>query len=197
MSGRFVRDNAFLIAAVSLPLVVIGLFLLSTTIPRWTVPPPQYDLLVQTTEWDQANRRVTTEVFVRDGTLHATLRPILQNTNPPRVRVWRFDHRTLNVREIELELPDDMPSGESSRDIKVEAMGGQQIATDTRAPDGYEIRTEMHRGPGLIGDIFGMRRYDQAVTLVHRGRTVPIKVPTPNPYQTPMFLGWLVGEGGR
>ncbi len=51
MGRRFVRDNAFLIAAVALPLVVVGFFLLFTAIPRWTVPPPQHDLLFSTTEY--------------------------------------------------------------------------------------------------------------------------------------------------
>lgn len=194
MAGRFFRDNAFLAAAVLLPVVVIGVFLLFTTIPQWTVAPPQYDLLLHTTDYDQINRRVNVELFVRDDRLQATLRPSLQNINPPRLRLWRFDHDTLSLREIQLGLPDDIPASESST-VTVDAMRGQRIVTDTRAPDGYEVRTETHRGPGLVGDLFGMRRYDQNIAIVNRGRMIPIKVPTPNVYQTPVFLGWIVEMG--
>src|SRR6478735_3199762 len=44
---RFLRDNAFLVAAGLLPVLVVGFFLLATAIPRWTVPPPAYDLIVK------------------------------------------------------------------------------------------------------------------------------------------------------
>lgn len=189
---RLVRDNAFLFAAVLLPVVVIALFLVVTAIPRWTVPAPQYDVLLQTTDYDQAGRRVSAELAVRDERLHATIRASGENMNPPRVRLWRFDHTTLNLQEIPLDLPDEPPVGETSKTIVVEALRDQRILTGTKAPDGYEVRTQSHGGPGLIGDLFGMRHYDQAIVLANRGRTVSIKPPTPNVYQTPMFLGWMI-----
>jgi hypothetical protein len=40
------RDNAFLVAAVSLPLVVVAFFLLSTALPRRMVPPSTLALIV-------------------------------------------------------------------------------------------------------------------------------------------------------
>ena len=42
--GRFIRDNAFMVAAIALPVLVAGLFILASAVPRWTVPPPSYDL---------------------------------------------------------------------------------------------------------------------------------------------------------
>ena len=194
MTRRFIRDNAFLVAAVLLPVVVIAIFLLATAIPRWTVPPPRYDVLLQTTDYDQAGRKLSVDVFVRDERLHANVRAAGQNTYPARIRLWRFDHETLNLQEIPLDLPDDPPPGDTSRTIVVGAMRDRRIVTDTKAPDGYEVRTPSQRGPGLIGDVFGMRRYDQALVLTNRGRTVAIKAPSPNVYQTPTFLGWLIDD---
>ena len=55
MAGRLVRDNAFLIAAAALPVLVVALFLLSTAIPRWTVPPPAYDVLLRTSDEDASD----------------------------------------------------------------------------------------------------------------------------------------------
>jgi hypothetical protein len=196
VSRRLVRENAFLVAAVLLPVAVVVLFLLFTVIPRWTVPPPQYDVLVQTTDYDQSGRRMLVELFVRDERLHATIRGAGQNTYPPRVRLWRFDHNTLNLQEVPLDLPDAAPAGEASATILVDSFRNQRVVIDTKAPDGYEVRTRAHGGgPGLIGDIFGMRRYEQAVVLANRGRTIAIKPPTPNVYQTPMFLGWVIDAG--
>ena len=76
MAARFLRDNAFLVAAVSLPLAVVGMFLLLTAIPKWTVAPPRFDLLLQTTEYDRANSPISVELFVRDEALQARLRVV-------------------------------------------------------------------------------------------------------------------------
>ncbi len=197
MAGRFLRDNAFLAGAVSLPLVVVGVFLLLTAIPKWTVPPPRYDLLLHTTDHDGRDGRITVQLLVRDEALQATLRPALKDMHPPRVRLWRFDHGTLSAREIPLDLPTQTTDGEPPRTLVVEVLRGRRIVTDARAPDGYELRTPTHGGPGLIGDLFGMRRYDQSSVIVNRGRVIPIGVPTPNHYQTPVFLGWLLDGGKR
>jgi hypothetical protein len=89
---------------VSLPVAVVGIFLLVTAIPRWTVSPPRYDLLLQTTEYDRANSRISVELFVRDEALQATLR-VLKDAHVPRVRLWRFDHATLSAREVPIDVP--------------------------------------------------------------------------------------------
>ena len=136
---------------------------------------------------------MSVELFVRDERLHATIRGAGQNMYPPRVRLWRFDHGTQNLQEVPLNLPDEPPAGEAPTTVVVNSLRDQRVVIDTRAPDGYEVRTQAHGGgPGLIGDIFGMRRYDQAVVLANRGRTIAIEPPTPNVYQTPMFLGWVI-----
>ena len=52
----FLRDNIFLVAAVSLPLIVVAFFLVASAIPRWLVPPPAYDLLISASDpYNQAN----------------------------------------------------------------------------------------------------------------------------------------------
>jgi hypothetical protein len=197
MTGRFLRDNAFLVAAASLPVIVVGVFLLSTAIPRWTVAPPEYDLLLHTTDYDRPGSTVSVELSVRDGAVHATIRPALKDTHAPRVRLWRFDHTSLRAIEIPLDLPTHIPDGDPPKAIVVDGLRGRRIATDTKAPDGYELRQTDHRGPGLIGDLFGMRRYDQSVAIANRGRVVPIEIPAPNVYQRPVFLGWVIDEGAR
>src|SRR4026207_414357 len=72
--GRFVRRNAFLVAAVALPLVVVIFFLLAAAIPRWTVAPPDFDLVLRGTSYEQPAPRVSLEFDVRDGRVQATVR---------------------------------------------------------------------------------------------------------------------------
>jgi hypothetical protein len=191
MAARLFRDNAFLVAAVSLPVAVVGLFLLVTAIPKWTVAPPGYDLLLQTTEYDRAHSSMSVELFVRDEALQARLR-VVKGAQIPRVRLWRFDHGTLSAREVPMNLPTPAGNIDDAQTVIVEALRGRRIVTDARAPDGYQLRTRDGGGPGVIGDIFGMRRYGEPAAIVNRGRVVRIDIPTSHQYQTPAFVGWVV-----
>jgi hypothetical protein len=196
-SGRFLRENAFLVAAVALPLAIVGLFLLVTAIPRWTVPAPAYDLLLQTGVYDSANSAVSVDFIVDNDRLHARIRPSAPHTYPPRPRLWLFDHTTLTVREVSLGLPRELAAGESTRTVPIDAVATRRVVTEPRAPDGYELQSRTHRSTGLFGDLFGMGRYNGAVSLVNRGRVVPIRIGSRNDYVSPQFVGWLVDEGAR
>lgn len=193
---RFLRDNAFLVAAVALPIVVVGFFLLSTAIPRWTVAPPRYDALVRTSSYDQSSPRIAVEFMVRDEKLLATVRPVPADTFPQRPTLWLFDHRTMNVRRIPIEFPGQLAAGEPQT-IVIDALAGRQVLADTRAPDGYEFQSRTQGQPGIVGDLFGMRRYNQGLILANRGRVVPVEIPSPYEYQSPVFVGWLIDEGTR
>lgn len=200
-SGRFLRDNAFLVAAVSLPLVVVVFFLLSSAIPRWLVPPPAYDLLVRATDaYNQTNPRMTVDFNVRDGKVEATVRPVPANTYGLRSALFLFDHTTMTVREIPIELPDNLVEGDPPRTIVVDALAGRQVLAQAKAPDGYQLESRSQRGPGIVGEVFGMHRYDSEASLVNRGRVVPITLPVPyqNQYLSPVYaVGWLVDNGPR
>ena len=200
-SGRFLRDNAFLVAAVSLPLVVVAFFLLSTAIPRWTVPPPAYDLLLRANDVynsNQTNPRVT-EFSVRDGKVEAKIRAIPANAYLSRTALFLFDHVTLTVSEIPVELPDKLVlvEGDPPRTIVVDTPPGRRVLAQASAPDGYQLETRSQRGPGIVGELFGMNRYNSDAVLAYRGRVVPVMLPGPyqNQYVSSVSaLGWLVAE---
>ena len=200
-SGRFLRDNAFLVAAVSLPLVVVAFFLLSTAIPRWTVPPPAYDLLLRANDVynsNQTNPRVT-EFSVRDGKVEAKIRAIPANAYLSRTALFLFDHATLTVSEIPVELPDKLVlvEGDPPRTIVVDTPQGRRVLAQARAPDGYQLETRSQRGPGIVGELFGMHRYNSDSVLTNRGRVVQVTLPGPyqNQYVSSVSaLGWLVPE---
>jgi hypothetical protein len=196
-SGRFLRDNVFLVAAVALPVVIVGLFLLTTAIPRWTVPPPAYDLLVRTSEYEHPNPAVFVDFVVRDARLHASIRVAAPNSYGPRAKLWLFDHATLNTREIAIDLPRELGPGESTRMVPIDALAGRRVVTDARAPDGYELLNRTHGGTGLLGGLFGVGRHGESASLVNRGRVIPIRTSAPHSYQSPQFVGWLIDQGSR
>jgi hypothetical protein len=193
---HFLRGNGFLVAAVALPIVVVGFFLISTAIPRWTVPPPAYDVLLRADTYDRTPARVIVDFVVRDGQVFATARAAGEHAYPARTVLWLFDHTTLRVREIPLEVPEIAP-GDPPRTFAVAALERVRVQTQPTAPDGYELRSQSHGSPGLIGDLFGMRRYRGTVSLANNGRVIPIALPPPHEHETPSLVGWVVEGGGR
>jgi hypothetical protein len=52
------------------------------------------------------------------------------------------------------------------------------VVAEGRAPDGYQLETRSQSGPGLVGELFGMRRYRATAALVNRGRVVLVELPS-------------------
>lgn len=195
---QFVRDNLFLVAAVLLPVIVVGLFLAASAVPRWLVAPPAYDLLLRAVGPYDRTRSMSVDFTVRDGRLEATVRALPANSYSESPRLFLFDHRTLNVREIPLNLPTTLTEKEPAVTVPVGAIADRRVVADVKAPDGYEFQSRRNESPGLIGDLFGMRRYGENPSVVNRGRVVPISLPLEqHSYGGVSFVGWIVNEGAR
>jgi hypothetical protein len=183
------RDNALLGVALALPLVVVVVFLVMTMVPRWTVAAPQYDLVLSSIgSWDHGGRHSLT-FSVRDNRVVADFRPPAPNNAPLRQTLYLFDHATLDVREVPVAVPGDLVEGES-RTVPVDALAARTVVAQTRAPDGYEFHLRTSSSPGIVGDIFGMRRYDQNGSIRNGGRVIPITIPGNSSYSV-TAVGWL------
>jgi hypothetical protein len=201
MSARSVlRENLFLVAAVALPVAVVFLFLAATIIPRWTVPPPAYDLVLRATgPYGPTQPAVTTEFRVRDGRVEAIVRAAAPNTYPQPSTLFLFDHRTSSVRELRVDVPDRVPDGEPVT-VVVEALSGRRVLPSPTAPDGYALTSRGNGGGGIVGELFGMSRYRQNLAIVKDGRAVAIDLPAPyqNMYAWPAYaVGWIADDGAR
>ena len=191
-SGRFLRDNAFLVAAVALPVVVVGLFLVATAVPRMRVPPPAHDLVLRAEGAYRASEGWTAVFAVGDdGTLTATVRPVPANSYQSHPGLLLFDHRTLEVRELPFDVP-AVAEGDPPRTFPVAALTGRRVVAGATAPDGYEFDLRTGSSPGIVGELFGMRRSNPPA-LVKGGRVVPLKLPPRfNQYYGVSPIGWIV-----
>jgi hypothetical protein len=188
----FIRHNAFLAAAVALPLIVIAFFLVATAIPRWTVPPPAYDLVLRVAKPYEQRPQVSVEFKVDDGRIVAFVRPVQKDQYVQSWSLVRFDHQTSNLQEIPVKLPDSLAPDSPPQTIVVDGFATKRVLEQTKAPDGYELRTDTNRGgAGLMGDLFGMRGYDQRVVLVNRGRVITLPLPSGYQYAPVNAVGWL------
>jgi len=192
-SGR--SSSAFLIAAIALPLVVVAVFLVASAVPRWTVAAPSYDFLFRADSgYNPAANQTVVNIVVREGHVVAEVRPAQANTYPPQPALFVFDHRTLIANEVRLELPSRLEDGEASRLVPIDPLANRRVLDTANAPDGYAFSTGYQRGPGLVGELFGMNRYGARVAIEKGGRVVPIVIPDPARYSI-LPVGWLAAEG--
>jgi hypothetical protein len=195
--SRFLRENAFLVAAVLLPLLVVVLFLAATAVPRWFVAPPAYDLLFRMPgSYDgRARAPLAVEIAVREGRAEATVRRVIDPAASPGPRLFLFDHKTLTARELSIDLP-AVAEGDAPVTVPIRELAGRRIVAGPKAPDGYGFETGQRRGAGIVGELFGMSRYSR-LSLVKNGRTVPILLPSNEYWYGVTAVGWVVENGTR
>jgi len=199
---RFLQRNIVLVAAFVLPAAVAALFILATTIPKWTVPPPQHDLVLRVERpYASPPPDVSVEFSLRDGQVEAIVRPVVRPDNPslgmPYVQRWAlllFDHTAMQVREIPVDVPPSLPQGET-RIVPIDALAGRYVTAGETAPDGYKVASvSSGGGGGIVGDIFGMsRRYRPRIAIAKDGRTIELDVPVPyrDAYTVSYPIGWI------
>jgi hypothetical protein len=202
-SARLLRENAFLVAAVCLPLLVVVFFVLASIIPRWLVAPPAYDLLLRVSDrYMPTNTHTTIDFAVRAGVVEVVVRATPPTGWGSRARLFLFDHTTMSAQEIPVLLPEPLEGlkeGDPPRTRTVEALAGRRVLDQLKAPDGYRLENRGSGGAGIVGELFGMHRYASDASLVNRGRVIAIKLPLPTEdiyYAPASFLGWLDPRSG-
>ena len=189
---KYMRQNPMIAAGILLPLVIVVFFILATAIPKFLVEPPAHDFLFTVPD----NNSSQPEIEVRFDVVNNRLRVRLfkKKSNYPAVyKLYLFDHETLDVREIPIDLPNDTESFEDADEIDLADLANRSISTERRAPDGYEIRPPRSRNGNLMTALFGSNRRNRL--SIHKSGAV-IDVPHPGNdayyyYYNVNFLGWL------
>ncbi len=197
-AGAGARSNTFLLAAVVLPVVVAGFFLLASAVPRWTVAPPTYDLLVRVERpWNQPPV-VALDFTVRNGRVVVTARPLSTPGYTERWALFLVDVDGGSMRAIPVKAPETMEAGAPPVEVEVQDLVGLQVSADAAAPDGYRLQQQTYGGRGLVGGLFGMGSRRPRVALAKSGRVVSIEAPEQdvNPYAPVQLVGWIVGRSG-
>jgi len=194
---RIFKDNPLLAVSIALPVAVVLLFAGATAIPRLLTDPPAHDLML-TVEQGDTSRVLPVRVIlgVEDHRVIARvakLEPYQQGYLP---RLFRYDHASGSVREINIPLPAEAASLENGHEIEIPELEGLRVSSDLRAPDGYEFRGRNdHRG--LMMELFGSAGSNRRITVSKSGAVVPIRLPQSDfGYYGANFLGWVIGEEG-
>jgi hypothetical protein len=126
------------------------------------------------------------------------VRPLQPNAYPQRKVLLVFEHETMSIREIPVDVPERLEEGEAARTFVVDALANRRVLAETKAPDGYVMQVRDGSRPGLAGELFGMSRYNRDVVLEKDGRVVTIELSQSIRYASPVTaLGWIADQGTR
>ena len=192
MKVRLSKDHLLIGIGITLPLLVILLFLLATTLPKMLVAPPQYDFLF--TSYVSAYPKVPpvrVNLDVYQGEARAR---VYQDQSSQVTKLYLFDHSKSSVREIPISIPAQAETLENGTEIPIPELEGLRLDTSLKAPDGYEFRGPYYRGVGIVSELLGMRRRRRA-TIARSGAVIPLALDPP--HYSVHFLGWIVAPSGE
>jgi len=190
---NFLRENMMIVVSIALPLLVVLFFALASVLPGMFSTPPEFDLLLshqgRTTAKTSA---VRISLTVEEGQLKALVVKTEGTSYPNNPRLFRYDHLTGEVVEIDIRLPENVAELAEGSEIPIPQLAGRKISEALRAPDGYEFRGR-RRGGGLMTELFGGSRYRTDVSIAKNGAVVRVRLPESDYwYNDVRLVGWVI-----
>ena len=189
----FIRDNLLIVVSIALPLLVIILFALASTIPSLLAPPPEYDLLLSMHDRVATNSsQIRYNFVVKDGQLKARVYEIEKTSYQGNPRLFLYQHSSGVVKEIDFQIPDDIGDLTDSTEVAVPELIGRELSATLLAPDGYEFRGRRDGG-GLMTNLFGGRRNRTDVSIAKDGAVIRVRLPSSEYwYSNVRFVAWVI-----
>ncbi len=186
---NFIKQNLALVTGVALPVLIVGFFLLASTLPRFFVTAPMYDFLFTDQKYDYDEKDdLEIRFTIKDGRLHAAVK---EDKNAWHDRLYRYEHKSKSIREIEVVIRDDMSDGDN---IMIPETTRLKMSSNKASPDGYEFSVDRRYGGGLIGELFYSPRRN-SIILSKNGRRVLIPTPNNAYLNNAKFLCWIIEQG--
>ncbi len=194
----FLKENFVLVLGISLPVILIIVFMLAQSMTK-LVDPPQYSAVFVLE--NNHNNDMFYKFKVKNNKLVVTYKkPDKEdkyNANYNyRTSLYIFDPVKDDVEEITLETPENAKDGKWVN-VTVPNVKDLQINPAKESPDGYIFEEHHRRNSNIFSDIFGYYSGKNRYALTKQGRHVPIKNMSYT-YGRDTFIGWVVkGENGQ
>lgn len=193
---NFIKQNFVLVVGLTLPVLLMLAFMLSTMIPQTLADPPKHDLLFSINDYRSGSGYpFYINLHVKEGKLYADFQPTKDaylNTNWK--KLYLFDAKTQKVKQIDIPPPENITTDMKGQKVLLEATKDLKLDKNITAPDGYEFSYGRHSRSGLVNELFwGGGRYD-GIRL--RKGSSSLKLPphdgTDYYYYGAEFIGWVV-----
>lgn len=192
---EFLKENFVLALGVSLPVILIVVFMFAQSLTK-LVDPPQYKAVFALQNHYHGQKPFKFKVDEQTGKLTITYTepetPENQSRYHYNTRLYIYDPAQDNLQETELEAPEGLEENESTI-ISVAATENLVINPAAESPDGYIFTRHNRRGGNLFTELFGYRNHSARYALKKDGRVIPV-TPTRYYYGNDHFIGWVIKE---
>lgn len=191
---NFIKENFVLVVGLSLPALLVIVFLIASILPKAAATPPQYEMLFTTMQYSQKSHSdYSTDFFVKDGALMAR---VWKNDAPGisyARKVMAYNGKTQSVRELPYDLSRIENAGEKDM-IVLPEFKDLKVSGSERSPDGYTFENMAYdSGPWPVTELFG--GYSGRTPRLVKGSAVfqlPKNTSAPYSIYDIQFLGWIV-----
>ncbi len=193
MSTKWIKSHLTLLAGLSLPILLMLVFVVSN-ISFFKTDPPRYNLLFSILDSSASPFPVQVNLIVKNDKLVAQYTKV-QNSYWGIKKLYLFDAKTQKVRE----LPLDFPSLNNNVNFKEEIVqSAKQFKLDTslESPDGYTLYTDNNNlSTGLLSDLLLGNNYrNNAICLKKNSTCIRLSNLGEGRYfssNNVQFIGWV------
>lgn len=191
--SKFIKENIVLLIGISLPILLMIIFILASTLPKLWVAAPKYDFLYISYSYNNTPS-IIINVDINDRKLQITARhdPANKPSQTPRLFIYEMQKQT--SREITIPMPNITPNTTQLIPIIIPELQNATIDTSWKSPDGFSLFSQYQYGGGDFNGLF-FSSYDKnnAFTLKKDGYVMKISFPQVNIYNV-RFLGWIISK---
>ena len=209
---KFIKDNLVLMTGILLPIALVILFVIASSVPRMMTTPPAHDFIFVDNNHGYYDNRVQTPIRItlranKDGKIVAKIKVEKNKTNYYPI-VYRYSAKDNIARPLQAQyfrdvLEEDSEKLEETKTLDMpDFLAGFKLDKNTVAPDGFAFDTSSERyNRGLVGEFFGRNRRHKTFRLVKGSAVFPFEVIANthryyNYYSRRVdFLGWVIEDG--
>ena len=198
---QFLKDNIAIVAAIALPVILVLVFAISTSVVNGTVPDPKYDFLYAT-NYNGGNEAYYYDV-VQDRLKISYVFPVKATNGTYQYNnvshLWRVHVPAMTVEEISLMPPTQGQNTEGKRiPVDIPGVSELHVSAAQTSPDDYTFQQSYNSyDTNLMMELFSgsENRYRNTSAIVRDHRAVPVKSMNGeyNSYNT-RFVGWILKD---
>lgn len=189
---NFIKENFVLVVGLTLPVLLVIAFLIANALHGSMGPPPQYEMLFETTRYDGSPQPYSVDFSVKKNVLEARIWKHNVPTANIRKKLMVYDGKTQSVRELTYDMPNLDTTGPT--EVVLNEFKNIKVDSSTKAPDGYEFDRGGYNGNGgIVTDIFGGGYGSYTARVTKDGSSYKIPDNGNRYYSYDIeFLGWII-----
>ena len=179
--SKWIKENLVLAMGIFLPVVLVVIFMIASSVPKNLVNPPQYDFIFSYNEHSYQNPQTLIISFhVRQGNLFVKYDKTKNDNYYNKNHLYKYNASSQTVEEIFFDLPMDLENLKEGKLHLLKNTETLKIDKNHTSPDGYEfLYNDNYRHRGLVMEIFGSSSRYRNRAMLHKSGATHL-IPAPN-----------------